>query len=262
MQDADRNADIIMLWHGSGGSVAPHLSTMKQTTRGTVQVGDRKRVYNGVEMNEITPDTKQTPMVIRDGIHGATSISMQRRVRDSRFATRYLVGNGIDVGAGGDPLALYREFFPLIQKIVKYDRPQGNAQTLENVRDGTFDFLYSSHCLEHLVDPVEGLRNWIRVVRPGGYLVVAVPDEDLYEQGVWPSTFNTDHKHTFTLCKKKSWSPVSINLFDMLGGVADLARPISVETVDHGFRKQLTIRFDQTRTPLAESSIEFVLLKY
>jgi hypothetical protein len=27
---------------------------------------------------------------------------------------------------------------------------------------------------------------------------VLVPDYELYEQGVWPSTFNSDHRHQFT----------------------------------------------------------------
>jgi len=40
-----------------------------------------------------------------------------------------------------------------------------------------------------------------------------VPDEDLYEQGVFPSTF----KWTFTIGKAQSWCPKSINLIELLG---------------------------------------------
>jgi hypothetical protein len=43
-------------------------------------------------------------------------------------------------------------------------------------------------------DPEAALRQWWALVRPGGYLVVVVPHEDLYEQGMWPSAFNSDHK--------------------------------------------------------------------
>jgi hypothetical protein len=42
------------------------------------------------------------------------------------------------------------------------------------------------------------------VLKPGGHLVCLVPDEDLYEQGMFPSTFNDDHKRTLTIAKKKS----------------------------------------------------------
>jgi hypothetical protein len=98
------------------------------------------------------------------------------------------------------------------------------------------------------------------VVRSGGHLVVSVPDEDLYEQGVWPPSYNTDHKSSFTICKKTSWSPASVNLFDLIGPFCDLVKPLSIMTIDHAYRYKLP-RFDQTKTPLAESAIEFVLKK-
>jgi SAM-dependent methyltransferase len=185
---------------------------------------------------------------------------MQRRMHDSRFSTRYFVGYGLDVGGGHDSLALFVELFPLIKNVVIYDVAQGDAQTLANVDDQSFDFLFSSHCLEHTRDAEEALANWIRVVRPGGHLIISVPDEDLYEQGTWPSTFNADHKITFTICKKASWSPVSVNVFDLICKFCDRVKPLSVTTIDHAYRFRLP-RFDQTLTPLSECAIEFVLKK-
>ncbi len=208
--------------------------------------------------NAAGPETPDPPLMLRLGIPGATSISIQRRVQDSRFATRYFVGAGIDVGGGPDSLALFGEMFPLIRRVVVYDQQQGDAQLLANVADNAFDFLYSSHCLEHVRDPAQALANWIRVVRPGGHLVISVPDEDLYEQGEWPSTFNPDHKMTFTLCKQTSWSPVSVNLFQLLEKFAGLAQPLSLSTIDHAYRYRAP-RYDQTRTPLAEAAIEIIL---
>ena len=215
----------------------------------------------GAGEDKIGPTTSTGPLTVQPGVGGGTSRSMQRRLFDSRFATRYFVGYGLDIGGGPDSLALYAELFPLIRNVVIYDTPQGDAQYLSNVADGSFDFLFSSHCLEHVPDPREALANWVRVVRPGGHLVVAVPDEDLYEQGTWPSTFNTDHRATFTICKRNSWSPVSINLLDLIAAIADRVQPLSITTIDHGHRFKLP-RFDQTLTPVAEASIEFVLRKH
>ena len=63
-------------------------------------------------------------------------------------------------------------------------------------------------------DPRKTILDWWKLVKPGGYLFVVVPDEDLYEQGVFPSRFNNDHKATFTIAKAKSWSPNSINVLE------------------------------------------------
>lgn len=195
-------------------------------------------------------------------VAGMTSISIQRRIADHRFATRYFVGQGLDIGGGKDSLALFQEFFPLATTIGCYDQEHGDAQLLSNIDDNAFDFLYSSHCLEHLRDPREALANWLRVVKSGGHLVVQVPDEDLYEQGHWPSLCNSDHKLTFTIGKARSWSPVSVNLLDLLSGFTARAQVISLGLIDQGYRYRLKDRgIDQTRTPLGECGIEFVLKK-
>jgi SAM-dependent methyltransferase len=195
-------------------------------------------------------------------INGVTSISILRRISDNRFSTRYFQGYGLDIGPGNDSLALYREFFPLVNNIVTYDLAQGNAQKLNNINDESFDFVYSSHCLEHLHDAHEALINWIRVVKPGGYLIVQVPDEDLYEKGIWPSVHNSDHKLTFTINKENSWSPVSINILDLLKNFSNKIKIIQLGLEDKGYRYLLNSpSFDQTRTPIAECGIEFILKK-
>ena len=199
-------------------------------------------------------------LTVRPGVGGGTSRSIQRRLADSRYATRYFVGRGLDIGGGSDPLSLYFELFPRMTDLDIWDREQGDGQTLDGVADESYDFLYSSHCLEHLVDPLDALRNWLRVVRPGGHLIVVVPDEDLYEQGHWPSRFNVDHKHSFTTYKPDSWSPVSINLLELLTKLGPQAQILSVMTIDAGYRYKLE-GIDQTLTPVAESSIEFILRK-
>jgi SAM-dependent methyltransferase len=188
------------------------------------------------------------------------SKAVARRLHSPGFATRYFVGDGLDVGSGADPLSRFAALFPLVRSVTTFDAPDGDAQLLAKHPDDAFDFLHSSHCLEHLRDPFEGLKNWVRVVRPGGYLVVLVPDEDMYEQGVWPSTFNTDHRRTFTLCKAASWSSVSVNVTDLLRAVADRAEALKVERLENTFLPGRP-REDQTRNPVSECAIEFVLRK-
>lgn len=42
--------------------------------------------------------------------------------------------------------------------------------------DGSIDYVCSSHVLEHLPNPIAGLLEWHRVLRPGGLLYLVVPD--------------------------------------------------------------------------------------
>jgi ubiquinone/menaquinone biosynthesis C-methylase UbiE len=42
--------------------------------------------------------------------------------------------------------------------------------------DARFDLVVSLETLEHLPDPAEGLAELIRVTRPGGYLIVTIPN--------------------------------------------------------------------------------------
>lgn len=192
-----------------------------------------------------------------------TSKTIARRLHDSRFATRYFVGDGIDIGSGPDPLSQYHEFFPLMKSCRAWDLKDGDAQLMAGVADASFNFVHSSHCLEHLSDPREALGHWLRILKPGGHLVCVVPDEDLYEQGVFPSTFNTDHKHTLTIHKKKSWSPVSLNLLDLLRELPVESKVIKIELLDatyrYGLSKRAGKRVDQTLTPVGECAIEFVV---
>lgn len=44
--------------------------------------------------------------------------------------------------------------------------------------DAAFGLVMASHALEHVVDPVETLRDWYRQLHPGGYLFVEVPNAD------------------------------------------------------------------------------------
>jgi ubiquinone/menaquinone biosynthesis C-methylase UbiE len=94
----------------------------------------------------------------------------------------------LDIGGGPDSIGIYRSLFPLMRTVTVYDLPQGDAQYLDNVSDDSFDFVYSAHCLEHVVDPFVAINNWMRVLKPNGHLIITIPDEDMYEQKVWPST--------------------------------------------------------------------------
>lgn len=161
---------------------------------------------------------------------------------------RYFTGNGIDVGAGGDSIGDSKDYFPGIVSVKAWDMSDGDGMLLESVADNTYDFLHSSHSLEHMVDVSITMKNWIRVVKPGGYLVIIVPEFEMYEKSIWPSKYNNDHKHYFTM-----------EVVNQLISTLDNVKVISVELLNTGHRPGDTI--DQTSEGTCECGIEFILQK-
>ncbi|MBK8166433.1 MAG: class I SAM-dependent methyltransferase [bacterium] len=52
------------------------------------------------------------------------------------------------------------------------------AGSLPFLADAAYDFVLSSHCLEHLANPLAAMAEWVRVLRPGGCLGLVVPHRD------------------------------------------------------------------------------------
>lgn len=148
------------------------------------------------------------------------------------FERSLLAGQGIDIGCGPDPIS---------PTAMPFDQEQGDANRISQYVKQQFDFVFSSHCLEHMLDPKTAILEWWKLVKPGGVLFVLVPDEDLYEQGYWPSKFNDDHKFTFTISKQKSWSPVSVNVLDLIHSLPD-SEIVSLQLQDHNYDRSLSFR--------------------
>lgn len=73
------------------------------------------------------------------------------------------------------------------------------ADDLSGIASETYDFLLSSHCLEHCANALKTVEEWLRVIKKGGALLLVLPDQ-LY-------TF--DHKRRITtfehlLCDAKN----------------------------------------------------------
>jgi SAM-dependent methyltransferase len=140
-----------------------------------------------------------------------------------------LTGSGIDIGCGTDCVS---------PNARRFDMADGDANEIARFVTGQFDFVYSSHCLEHMREPRKAILEWWRLVKPGGHLLFIVPEEDLYEQGVFPSRFNPDHKATFTLAKRRSWSPVSINVLDLARSLPG-GHLVALELHDQNYDRRL-----------------------
>ena len=51
------------------------------------------------------------------------------------------------------------------------------ATDLREIADNTYDFVLSSHSLEHTANPIKALTEWIRILKRSGKLVLILPDK-------------------------------------------------------------------------------------
>jgi SAM-dependent methyltransferase len=119
-----------------------------------------------------------------------------RRVREG-FFEKYLSGaNILDIGYRGE----MPDAEPIIENAIgiELDYPDYDGKTLP-FSDYSQDAVFASHVLEHIEDFSAVLADWYRVLKIGGYLIIAVPHRDLYERkAAPPSQFNADHKRFYT----------------------------------------------------------------
>ena len=115
----------------------------------------------------------------------ADAVMSQRRA----VAERFLTGQGLEVGAGNRPFPVpehVRVLYGDIRdaaSIQDYFKTAGvqstspiDAQTFAGVANDSLDFVISAHVIEHLRDPIGSMVNALRVLRPGGIHLLAVPD--------------------------------------------------------------------------------------
>src|SRR5574337_68290 len=116
---------------------------------------------------------------------------------------KYCKGCGVDLGFGGtaisrSAIAVDREEHDPSRARNPDAMPThlvGDVRNLYWFRDGVLDYVFSSHCLEDFVDVEAVLKEWLRVIKPGGYLVLFLPDEVVYRSITPDEIRNQAHKH-------------------------------------------------------------------
>ncbi len=99
----------------------------------------------------------------------------------------YCMGKGCDIGFGGDKVMKvncdgidYPQPYAFAGKdkvdiacdVIKGDIP---------LPDNTYDYVYTSHLIEDFADTADALKKFIRILRPGGNLILVFPDQPKYE---------------------------------------------------------------------------------
>lgn len=174
-----------------------------------------------------------------------TSKAKKRRTEEG-FFEKYCQGSGLDIGYGGDLLC---------PNCRGWDIEDGDAQTLEGLPDGHFDFVYSSHCLEHVNDAADAISNWWRVLKPGGYLLLYISERDLYERKkTLPSRWNTSHKRFFLLDKEEL--PDTVGILTLIEKTLENYKIIKSDLCKQNYKLA-----NETAQASGEYSIEIILKK-
>lgn len=118
---------------------------------------------------------------------------MSETAKYRHLTVPYCNGNGVDLGSGGNPVVPWAISVDLPgEQYATYNAGnlpehsvhwRGDALNLP-FKDGVLDFVYSSHLLEDFADWMPALREWTRVLKRGGKLVVLLPDKHRWAEAL------------------------------------------------------------------------------
>jgi len=52
-----------------------------------------------------------------------------------------------------------------------------DAVHMPSIESQSYDFVFSSHCLEHIANPLKAVHEWLRVLKNNGHLILIVPEK-------------------------------------------------------------------------------------
>jgi hypothetical protein len=189
---AVREADLSKL-SGARLEVSADIGEAQSACEVRVQLTGHARI-TGVEI-ALDPQLSSRPDPDRPVGHESRKTYAEKLA--SGFIQRYLSGSAIvEVGYKGYMTGIV----PIVPQAigVDIDYPGYDGVRLP-FEDDSVDAIYSSHCFEHVPDEQAVLRDWWRVLKTGGYIVLVVPHRDLFEKrAALPSLGNSDHKKFYT----------------------------------------------------------------
>lgn len=180
-----------------------------------------------------------------------------------RFFQRYFAGESrvVDVGSGYSMFRCMERDWPFEITCCDLDEPalrvieeqsEGYSCVVSDAAElpfsgGEFDGLFAGEILEHVVEPEAALREWMRVVKPGGILVVTTPNAARLINRVNRAREVVNPEHISELSYKELW-----RLFEGEGLRVLECRGIYVEFLFNYFRKGrkidlLPARFNRPR---------------
>jgi SAM-dependent methyltransferase len=126
-----------------------------------------------------------------------------RRWRNYRLISSWVAGkNGLEIGGPSQEFskAGLIPIYPILGSLDNSNYAERNvwsgarvdyvneATRLDSIEDGKYDFVLACHVLEHVANPLKAVREWHRVLKPSGALLVLLPDKN----------YTFDHRRPYT----------------------------------------------------------------
>jgi len=121
---------------------------------------------------------------------------------------KYCRGQGLDLGCGNVKIKSEAIGIDLLSPFADM---KVDARLMPFYEDELFDYIFSSHLLEEIQDTEATLREWLRILKKGGHIVLYQADQDYYHPLDDPRC-NQKHIHHFTW--KELWE-----IFENIGGI-------------------------------------------
>ncbi len=134
------------------------------------------------------------------------------------FAKEVLSGKGVDIGCKNPEWA--------IPGAIPIDLSFDDEWDAINLPDGHFDYIFSSHCLEHIPDWVGVLDYWATKIKSGGVLFLYLPH---YSQTYWRPWTNRQHVNILTpeymsdYFVARGWKNIMVSERDLYNAFATIA---------------------------------------
>lgn len=161
------------------------------------------------------------------GMHNAqpTTFASSWEDIEGNLIREYIVGDKVlDLGCGNNKTIPSAIGLDMVRKDETIETLVGNPTSQADIAHdvseplpfdmNSCDTVIARHILEHLIDPIKTLKQWIEVLKPGGRLIIAVPDQDIMSS----IPVNIEHVHAFTQTSIKTFlEAVGLKVLEVKG---------------------------------------------
>ena len=125
---------------------------------------------------------------------------------------------------------------------------------MASIEDEKFWTVYASYTLVYIREYDTAIKNWYRILKIGGHLIIVVPHRDMYEKKIeLPSQWNKNHT-TFWL-PETSDPPNTMSLRHTVLNAIPECEVVSFKILDYDYNS------NGDRHPMGEYSIEMIVAK-